>query len=91
MNSKSLENPNQKTIKKEKGGTMVSFNHSKLLGKIRECGYSQKSLAKAVQMNASTLNQKLNNKSHFTADEMSKISELLGLVPSEIGLYFFIK
>ena len=67
----------------------MAFNHSKLLGKIRECGYTQKSLAKAIQMNAGTLNQKLKNKSHFTAEEMDSISEILNISKGEIGIYFF--
>lgn len=67
----------------------MSFNHSKLLGKMRECGYTQKKLAKAIKMNEGTLNQKLKNKSHFTTKEMDKISKLLDIAPNEIGEYFF--
>ena len=67
----------------------MAFNHSKLLGKIRECGHTQKSLAKAIQMNVGTLNQKLKNKSHFTAEEMDSISEILNISKGEIGIYFF--
>lgn len=67
----------------------MSFNHAKLLGKMRECGYTQKELADAINMNKSTLNQKLKNKSHFTALEMNNISKLLNIAPAEIGIYFF--
>ena len=67
----------------------MAFDHSKLLGKIKECGYTQRSLAKAIQMNVGTLNQKLKNKSYFTTDEMDGISELLDIPKNEIGLYFF--
>ena len=67
----------------------MSFNHSKLLGRMKECGYTQEKLAEAIKMNKSTLNQKLNNKSHFTADEMDAINSLLGISINEIGVYFF--
>lgn len=65
------------------------FNHSKLLGKIRECGYTQKGLAEAINMNVSTLNEKLKNKSRFTTKEIDRISKLLDISKSEIGVYFF--
>ena len=53
----------------------MAFNHSKLLGKIRECGYTQKSLAEAIPMNKGTLTQKLKNKSHFTTEEIGLLQE----------------
>ena len=69
----------------------MSFDHSKLLGRIRECGYTQKSLAKAIKMSVGTLVQKLKNRSHFTTEEMLAISELLDISSEEIGAYFFKK
>lgn len=69
----------------------MGFDHSKLLGKIRECGYTQKSLAKVLNMNVGTLTQKLKNRSHFTTDEMLRICELLNISSREIGAYFFKK
>lgn len=69
----------------------MSFDHSKLLGRIRECGYTQKSLAKAIKMNVGTLTQKLKNRSHFTTEEMLAIGELLDISSEEIGAYFFKK
>ena len=67
----------------------MSFNHSKLLGRMREYGYTQKELAEAIKMNKATLNQKLKNKSHFTTEEMDSISGLLDIPKNEIGIYFF--
>lgn len=67
----------------------MGFNYSKLLGKMRECGYTQEKLAEAIQMNKGTLNAKLNNKSNFTAPEMDSISVLLNITANEIGSYFF--
>ena len=67
----------------------MSFNYAKLLGRMREYGYTQKKLASEIKMNESTLNQKLKNKSHFTADEMNEINRLLDISTEEIGTYFF--
>ena len=69
----------------------MAFDHSKLLGRIRECGYTQKSLAEALKMNVGTLSQKLKNRSHFTTDEMLTICELLNIPSKDIGAYFFKK
>ena len=67
------------------------FDHSKLLGRIRECGYTQGSLAKAINMTAGTFIQKLKNRTHFTSAEMLSICELLDISCEEIGAYFFKK
>ena len=67
----------------------MKFDHSKLLGRIKECGYTQKSLADAIQMSNGTLSLKLNNGSHFNSEEMDKIAKLLDISPCEIGEYFF--
>ncbi len=65
------------------------FNHSKLLGKIRECGFTQETLAESIKINVSTLNAKLNNKNRFTTSEIQNICRLLNIANEEIGLYFF--
>ena len=67
----------------------MSFNYSKLLGKMRECDYTQEKLAKAVKMNKSTLSAKLNNKANFTQPEIDSICKLLNISSNEIGVYFF--
>ena len=67
----------------------MSFNYSKLLGKMRECEYTQEKLAKAVKMNKGTLNAKLKNKANFTAPEIDGICKLLSIPSNEIGDYFF--
>lgn len=69
----------------------MKFNHSKLLGRIKERGYTQKSLADAIEMTSGTLSLKLNNVSKFNAEEMDKIAKLLDISPCEIGEYFFKK
>lgn len=69
----------------------MEFNHSKLLGRIRERGYTQERLAKEICMNVGTLSQKLKNRSHFTTEEMNSICKLLDISSDEIGIYFFSK
>lgn len=67
----------------------MPFNYSKLLGRIKECGMTQESLAFAIGTSTSTLSQKLNNKSAFTQREMKNISSLLEIPKEDIGAYFF--
>lgn len=67
----------------------MKFNHSKLLGRIREYGLTQAELAKAIGISKNTLSAKLNNQFHFTAKEMYAIGEVLNIPTSEFGEYFF--
>ena len=67
----------------------MGYNFSKLLGKIKECGYTQESLAEAIGMNKSTLSLKLNNKGEFKATEIDDICRILDISNDEIGIYFF--
>lgn len=65
------------------------FNYSKLLGRIRECGFTQATLAKAIGINKSTLSAKLNNQYHFTQPEIIAICKVLSIVHKDIPLYFY--
>ena len=65
------------------------FNHSKLLGRMREYGFTQESLSKVMDINESTLNLKLNGKGFFNTKEIDKIAEMLQIPDEEIGVYFF--
>ena len=67
----------------------MAFNYSRLLGRIKECGYTQENLAKAIGVNKATLNVKLNNKGLFNVKEIDTICRLLDVSKSEIGAYFF--
>ena len=67
----------------------MKFNHSKLLGKIRECGFTQEQLAKAIGISKNTFSAKINNQFYFTAKEIYAICEVLNILKSEIGEYFF--
>ena len=67
----------------------MQFDYSKLLGRIKEFGYTQESLAKETGMTKVTMNLKLNNKAFFTQPEIEKVRKLLRITPDEIGAYFF--
>lgn len=65
----------------------ITYDYSKLLGRIREKGYTQKSLAEAIGIHPATLNLKLANKTEFSQGEMVAIGELLEL--DSLEPYFF--
>ena len=69
----------------------VKFNHSKLLGRIREQGYTQNRLAEDIGINPGTMSLKLNNGSQFATDEIDAICKKLDIAPCDIGVYFFAK
>ena len=67
----------------------MKFDYSKLLGRIKERGYTQESLSLAVGMAVSTMSLKLNNRAFFSQKEIRNICELLGILIHQIGEYFF--
>lgn len=67
------------------------FDYSKLLGKIKECGFTQESLAKHIGIAESSMCLKLNNKANFKHPEVYLICEALKIEICEIGVYFFTK
>lgn len=67
----------------------MKFNYSKLLGRIKEYGYTQETLAVAIGINPSTFSQKVNNAAFFTQREIKKICAILEIPKDEIGAYFF--
>ena len=67
----------------------MQFDYSKLLGRIKECGYTQEGLAKEIGMAKVTMSLKLNNKAHFTQPEIKKIIHLLRIPGEEVYVYFF--
>lgn len=67
----------------------MKFNHSKLLGRIRECGFTQEKLAKAIGISEATLSAKLNNQSYFTTKEVHLICSALNIELKRIDSYFF--
>lgn len=65
------------------------FDYSKLRGKIKEMFGTQAKFAKAMGMSTVTLSAKLNGTVQFTAPEMNKACEVLGVSVEFIPLYFF--
>lgn len=67
----------------------MQFNYSKLLGRIREFGFTQKDVADRIGINPTTLSLKLKHKARFTAIEIDAICKLLDITTEDIGTYFF--
>ena len=67
----------------------MTFDYSKLLGRLKELGLTQEELAPAIGMSASTLSLKLNGNGFFNQDAMEKARIALKFDKSEIGTYFF--
>jgi transcriptional regulator with XRE-family HTH domain len=67
----------------------MKFNYAKLLGRMREYGFTQEQLAKDIGINKATLSSKLNNRFSFTQEEMLDICKLLNIPVCEMGDYFY--
>lgn len=68
----------------------MSFNYSKLRGRIKEKYETQENFAQKMGISRTTLSQKLNNINEFTQQEINKAVELLDLPVEEIPIYFFV-
>lgn len=67
----------------------MEFNYSKLEGRMKEKQFTQEKLAILLKISPPTLSLKLNNKSLFSQDEISQISDIIEIPKNEIGVYFF--
>ena len=65
------------------------FDYSKLLGRIKEKGLTQESLAKNIGITPGSMSEKLNNKANFKQKEIFAICRELDISVGEIGEYFF--
>ena len=65
------------------------FDHSKLLGRMREMGIIQEELASQVRMNAGTLSSKLKSGTKFKQDEIIAVCNALNIDYQLIPVYFF--
>ena len=65
------------------------FNYAALLGRIKEQGYTQETLANAAHISIGTLSAKLNGKFPFKQTDIHNIADVLDIGASEIGRYFF--
>lgn len=68
---------------------MQQYDYSKLLGRMKEYGYTQQKLSKAIGISECSLNLSLNNKRNFRQDEMLRISETLEIPSNGYEVYFF--
>lgn len=68
---------------------MTKMNYSKLLGRIKECEYTQKTIAKKIGVSEGQFSQKLNGVYEFKQTEMNNLCEVLSIPAEEIGDYFF--
>lgn len=68
---------------------MVSYDYSKLYGRMRECGVTQENLAAEVGISAVTLNYSLTNKRDFRQNEIATICKCLEISSERIPEYFF--
>lgn len=67
----------------------MSFDYSKLRGRIIEKYGSQSNFAKEFGVSENTFSQKMNNKMRFTSDDIIEMSKLLSIPQDEVGFYFF--
>ncbi len=67
----------------------MSFDYSKLRGKIIEKYGSQSAFAKAFGISENVFSKKMNNKTRFNTDDMIQIVKMLDIPENEINAYFF--
>ena len=69
----------------------MSFNYSKLRGKIKEKFATQSAFAKELGISSVSLSAKLNNRVEFSQMEMDKCCELLVIPKDFIPIFFYTK
>lgn len=65
------------------------MDHSKLRGLIREKFGTQEAFAQAIRVSACAVSQKLNGRSEWSADEIRRTCEVLGITTEQIPACFF--
>lgn len=68
---------------------MPKMDYSKLLGRMKEKGYTQKSVAGEIGVSESHLCQKMAGRYVFTQKDIQNICDLLDINGEDIGTYFF--
>ena len=64
---------------------------NRLKGKLREAGFSQRSLANSLGIGRNTLNLKINGKVPFNTKEVEEICEKLGIRDSRERVAIFLE
>ena len=67
----------------------MTYDYSKLYGRMAELGITREALAKQLNISRSTLYSKLNSRTEFTQDEIRKCVEILRLDVRYLAMYFF--
>lgn len=67
----------------------MTFDYSKLKGKIKENFNTQRRFAKLLQISNASLSYKLNNLSYFNQKEIHKSLNFLKIPVEEVNEYFF--
>lgn len=65
------------------------FKFSRLLGKMTEKGFTQKTMAKELGISENSFTNKIKGRTNFTQLEIITICNKLGITNSQIGSYFF--
>lgn len=68
---------------------MQQYDYSMLLGRMKERGFTQAKLAKALGISECSVNLSLNNKRNFRQDEILKMTEVLEIPSKKLEDYFF--
>lgn len=63
---------------------------NKLRGKMAEKGFTQKSLASAIGISANSMNDKINERRPFNADEIKAICKVLGIIDCAEKAHIFL-
>lgn len=69
--------------------TNLKINYDKLKGRIREVLGTQGKLAEQMNLDETTISNKLNCSTYFTQKEILKICTILNIQLEEIPKYFF--
>lgn len=67
----------------------IEINHDKLKGKIKEVLGTQGKLAEEIELDETTISNKLNSNTYFTQKEILKICSKLNIARNDIPEYFF--
>lgn len=67
----------------------TQYTYRRLIGRIIEKYGTRKAFAQALGISENSMSLKLNNKTGFSSEDMSRWGELLDIDVSEFGSYFF--
>ena len=67
----------------------IVLNHDKLKGRIKEVLGTQSKLADELDLDETTISNKLNSNTYFTQKEILNICAILNISRDEISEYFF--